>query len=236
LWGVTQVTPLLRARLDESDTFDSAVKSSGTFSPPLRLPNVGVVLALRQVQERQELDEVTLARCKRRDSQAFGDLVRFYERPVFSLLSRMLVASRQPHLVEDLAQETFVRAYRAIDTFGDDGRQRLSSWLLTIATRVALDALRKRSPVSESLDIGRHELAGGATADDQLHRRTLREAIETAVERLAPEYRAAFLLREVHDMDYQAIAEALAVDLGTIKSRLSRARAVLRAALAEVYP
>ena len=182
---------------------------------------------LKAGEEREELDELTLERAKRGDGAAFGVLVRFYERPVFALLARMLFGA-QRHLVEDLAQETFVRAYRAISGFGSDGRQHLSSWLLTIATRIALDELRKRSFATE---IPSAELPSTHRTDALVERHALAEAIERAVQALPPEYRAAFLLREAHDSDYDAIAAALNVDLGTVKSRLSRARTTLRLAL-----
>ncbi len=194
------------------------------------------MLALKETSSRTELDDLTLARIKRGDRAAFGDLVRFYQRPVFALLSRMLLGTTQRDLVEDLAQETFVRAFSAIETFGSDGRTHLSAWLLTIATRLAIDALRKRAPTVLYDDDELARLPSCSRADETLFRRNLSRAIEAAVERLPPDYRAAFLLREVHDFDYEAIAEALAVDIGTVKSRLSRARAALRAALAEVYP
>jgi RNA polymerase sigma-70 factor (ECF subfamily) len=185
---------------------------------------------------RVELDELTLRRAQRGDRAAFSVLVRFYQKPVFALLSRMLVCSGRRDLVEDLAQETFVRAFRAIDGFGRDGRLRLSSWLLTIAARVALDALKRRALPTEPLDELSDILPGARRADEALERRSLREAIARAVERLPMSYRAAFLLREVHGLEYDAIAEALEVDLGTVKSRLSRARAALRAALTEIEP
>jgi RNA polymerase sigma-70 factor (ECF subfamily) len=191
-------------------------------------------LKLTGTPERIELDELTLARAKRGDRAAFGALVRFYQRPVLALLSRMLLARDRRDLVEDLAQETFVRALRAISTFGDDGRNHLSSWLLTIATRVALDALKRRALPTEPLEELADIVPGPRRADDELERRSLREAIGDAIERLPVSYRAAFLLREVHDMPYEEIAEALGVDLGTVKSRLSRARSALRIALTEM--
>ena len=187
-----------------------------------------------QEPRRVELDDFTLARAKRGDRLAFGVLVRFYERPVFALLSRMLGADRRA-LVEDLAQETFVRAMSAIGTFGNDGRNQLSSWLYTIATRLALDTLKRRGFFSESLDEELPDI-GAAHADVAYERRTLRDAINGAVERLPLGYRAVFLLREVHGLEYDAIAETLSIDLGTVKSRLFRARTILRAALTELAP
>ena len=186
--------------------------------------------------ERVELDELTLARAKRGDRAAFGQLVRYYERPVLSLISRMLLATDRRDLVEDLAQETFVRAMKAIAEFGDDGRHRLSSWLLTIATRVALDALKRRKVPMDSLSELADIVPAAQRADEALHRRTLRDALSAAIAQLPVSYRAVFLLREVHGFEYDAIATALEVDLGTVKSRLSRARNALRAALGEVYP
>src|SRR5512143_4044866 len=84
-----------------------------------------------------ELDRATLLRCKAGDPMAFRALVARYERPVFALLSR--IVGRGPE-VEDLAQETFLRAHRALPRFDLDGPARVSTWLLTIATRLALDA------------------------------------------------------------------------------------------------
>jgi RNA polymerase sigma-70 factor, ECF subfamily len=186
--------------------------------------------------ERIELDELTLRRAKHGDRAAFGVLVRFYQRPVFALLSRMLYARGRRDLVEDLAQETFVRALRAISTFGDDGRDRLSSWLLTIAARVALDALKRRALREEPLDELVDIVPGPRRADEALMQHTLRDALLGAIEQLPLGYRAVFLLREVHDMEYEEIAIALEIDLGTVKSRLSRARAALRKALSETAP
>jgi len=85
------------------------------------------------------------------------------------------------------------------------------------------------------IDRAVRQLPGEARTDGDSLRRGIGAAIERAVNALAPEYRAAFLLREVHGLDYEAIAAALQIDLGTVKSRLGRARAALRAALAEIH-
>lgn len=189
-----------------------------------------------------ELDELTLIRAQRGEDAACRAFVERYQRPVFALLGRMLGPAGQGTLVEDLAQETFLRAFRALPAFDRGGPARLSSWLLTIATRLALDELRKRGSLAVpgrqtvSLDDPEaHGAASGDRADDVAERRTLAKALQHAVTALAPEYRAAFLLRELHDQSYEEIARALGVDVGTVKSRLFRARAALRAALAEVH-
>jgi RNA polymerase sigma-70 factor (ECF subfamily) len=184
---------------------------------------------------RTELDDLTLARAKRGDKAAFRQLVIHYQRPVFALLSRLLAARGGQALVEDLAQETFVRVFRALGTFGDDGRNNLSGWILTIATRLALDELRKRPLCTESYERAMEILPGGPAADRAAEQTDLRNALERAVSQLPPAFRATFLLREVHGLEYEAIAEALNVDLGTVKSRLNRARTVLRAALTGIY-
>lgn len=183
--------------------------------------------------EADELDDLTLRRAQRGEQAAFRALVLRYQRPVFALLGRML--SRQRHLVEDLAQETFLRVFRALPNFSLSGPARPSTWILSIATRVALDELRKHAPLTAPLE----ELAGVAATDrtdERAERRAMGEALERAVSQLSPVYRAAFLLREAHDLRYEEIATALDIDVGTVKSRLLRARAALRVALAELLP
>lgn len=186
-------------------------------------------------EDRSDLDELTLARARRGDRQAFRALVERYERPVFALLGRMLLRAGRESLVEDLAQETFVRVFRGLPAFGADGRTNVAAWILTIAARLAIDELRRRQPWSEPFDAHVLDIAAPTTTDEPSDRLRVAAAIERAVAALGPEYRAAFLLREVHDMDYESIAEALRVDVGTVKSRLSRARAALRRALQGTY-
>ena len=182
-----------------------------------------------------DLDDVTLARAMHGDRDAFRALVERYERPVFALLGRMLVRSGRESLVEDLAQETFVRVFRSLATFGADGRSNLAAWILTIAARLAIDELRRRPPRAEPLDGLALDIAATGATDEGSERRQVGAAIERAVAALRPEFRAVFLLREMHDMDYDEIADALDLDLGTVKSRLSRARAALRRALQGTY-
>jgi RNA polymerase sigma-70 factor (ECF subfamily) len=184
-------------------------------------------------RDESETDEVTLARAQRGDRDAQAAVVERYQRPVFALLSRMV--GRERALVEDLAQETFLRALRALPRFSLRGPARLSTWILTIATRLALDHLRRKAPRVEEVIA-----AGGAPGvlpwpDQDAHRRAIAVALTEAVEALGAPFRAAFLLREVHGLSYDEIARALEIDAGTVKSRLARARAALQEALSEMH-
>jgi RNA polymerase sigma-70 factor (ECF subfamily) len=179
-----------------------------------------------------EIDELTLKRAQRGEGPAFRRLVETYQRGVFALLSRMLAPRGRRARVEDLAQETFLRVYRALPAFQLEGTARLSTWILTIATRLALDELEKPDrlvPLTAATDA-----PAADRADASAHRREAREALHRAVASLEPGFAAVFLLREVHELEYDEIARALGIDMGTVKSRLHRAREKLRAHLEEL--
>jgi RNA polymerase sigma-70 factor (ECF subfamily) len=180
-----------------------------------------------------EMDELTLARAQRGDRLAQAALIARYERPVFALLSRMM--GRDRAAVEDLAQETFLRALRALPRFSTQGPARLSTWILTIATRLALDHHRRRTPPLEDLAAAEAIPVGLPWPDQAADRRAVAAALTEAVAALGPPFRAAFLLREAHGLSYEEIARALEIDEGTVKSRLSRARAALQEALGEMH-
>jgi len=180
-----------------------------------------------------ELDAGTLERARQQQPAACKAFIRHHQRAVGALLRRMLGPAGLDALTEDLAQETFIRALRALPRFDSQGPAKLSTWLLRIASRLAINELRRRRP--ETQTIGEEaSLAAPGTADADHRRRAIGAAIEAAVGALAPEFRAAFVLREYHGLDYTEIAASLELDLGTVKSRLHRARAKLRDALAEV--
>ncbi|HUS68356.1 MAG TPA: sigma-70 family RNA polymerase sigma factor [Kofleriaceae bacterium] len=181
-----------------------------------------------------ELDELTLRRAQRGEPAACRALVERYERPVFALLHRML-GVRHRHRVEDIAQETFLGVFRSLSGFAPLGPARLSTWILTIATRRAIDELRRAEAAGGEPAVLRDEDAVGTSrADEGARRAALGARVAAAVGALPADFRAAFLLREVHGLEYAEIARALEVDLGTVKSRLSRARAALREALADL--
>lgn len=175
-----------------------------------------------------EIDDVTLARAKRGDPAAQTRIIETYQGKVFALLGRML--GRASPDVEDLAQETFLKALRALPGFEPSGAARLSTWILTIATRLAIDAMRrdKRWGTSEE-DVERADHG----SVERLEQRELAGHVEAALDAITPEGRAILVLRAHHDLDYPEIAAALGLETGTVKSRLSRARAALRKALSQ---
>lgn len=175
-----------------------------------------------------ELDQITLSRAKRGEAAAQRALVVRYQRPVHGLLYRMLGGQRA--LVDDLSQETFLRVFGSLQGFSFDGSARLSTWILTIATRLALNELRRaRIPLLAAEPVGE-----GDRPDRAAERKAVGRAVQRAVDALSPEHRSVVVLREYHDFDYDEIARALEIDLGTVKSRLSRARRELKEALSEI--
>jgi RNA polymerase sigma-70 factor (ECF subfamily) len=187
------------------------------------------MLTVARTAAADELDDTTLRRAAHGDADATRDLVERYQARVFALVSRML-SGRGRATIEDIAQDTFLVVFRRLGQFDPRGAAKLSTWILTIAARRAIDELRKQRPVLVA------DVPERRAADDVPRRRELARAIEAALRDLSPELRAAFLLREYHGLDYAEIARALDIDLGTVKSRLSRARAGLRERLAEVKP
>jgi RNA polymerase sigma-70 factor, ECF subfamily len=182
-----------------------------------------------------ELDELTIARAQRGDMKAKRALVERYQRAVFALVSRLLCGRADSGLVEDIAQETFLRVFRALPRFDRNGPARLSTWILTIASHRSIDELRRRRLDTRPIEIGGQDLQSAERADEATERKILAGLIQDAVRTLTPEYQAAFILREYHGLEYAEIARALEIDLGTVKSRLNRARRRLREALMEIY-
>jgi RNA polymerase sigma-70 factor (ECF subfamily) len=175
-----------------------------------------------------EVDPATLARACAQDPMAMRAFVVRYQRPVFALLSRMLGSG--PH-VEDLAQDTFMRAFRALPAFDPAGAAKPSTWLLTIATRLALDARRKKQLPQVHLDDA-PDVASSGTPETERARKDLGRAIAAAAAELSDDMRAAFLLADVHGFTMGEIGEALAIPEATAKTRVFRARQHMRERLA----
>lgn len=177
------------------------------------------------------LEVSVLEGCRAQDPKAFRAFVVRYQRPVFALLSRMLGHGPE---IEDLAQETFVRAYRAFPEFDLDGAAKVSTWLLTIATRLALDTRKKkrfeRADVEEADDA-----TTGSTPEIALERRQLGRAMTAFAMTLPDEQRAVLVLVECHGLSLAEAAEALEIPENTVKTRLFRAREKMRTGLANEW-
>jgi RNA polymerase sigma-70 factor (ECF subfamily) len=181
-------------------------------------------------------DQDVVRRARGGEEAAYRELLRRYQGPVFSLIYRMV---RDRALAEDLAQETFVKALNALDSYRPEFK--FSSWLFKIANNVAIDHLRRRQLETLSLDGSPDALTPreleesrpivpdrAETPLQEVEARELGAAIEQAIGKLRPEYRACIILRHIEDRPYEDIAEILSLPLGTVKTYLHRARAELK--------
>lgn len=173
---------------------------------------------------------------------AFREIITRYERPVFSLIFRMV---RDRETAEDLSQETFIKVLNNLDRYSSEFK--FSSWLFKIANNLTIDHLRRRridtisiegAPDAVTVESARATSIAVVSQDqsplEELESRELGTAIEIAIAKLRPEYRACILLRHVEDRSYEEIAEIVKLPLGTVKTYIHRARHELRTALGEV--
>ena len=182
-------------------------------------------------QERRDWELVAMAQTG--DQQAFAELVRRYQRPVVHFCRRMVESHEE---AEDIAQDCFVRLYRTLPRLRK--RARFSTVLFGIARNLTLNAIRdaKRRGRHQAAPLGNRPVPGAAL--DQPGRRArareIESTLETAIAALTPGHREVLLLREVHGLDYAAIARVLHCRKGTVRSRLARAREQLRLRLIEL--
>lgn len=165
------------------------------------------------------------------DTDRFEVLVRAHEKGVYNLALRMLGNSQD---ALDASQEAFFRAYRALSGFRGDSK--FSVWLYRLTSNVCLDMLRKRGRLDE-LSLTDEE-AGLFPLPDlrfdpqtELERNELRRAVRQGMEKLAPEFRQALALRDINGLSYEEIGQVTGLELGTVKSRICRARRKLAAIL-----
>ena len=166
-----------------------------------------------------------LARLRRGEPRAFEDLVIRYQHAVYGVALRMLGTRAE---AEDVAQEAFLRAYRAVAGFR--GEAKLSTWLYAIASRLCLNRLasadRRRTRHGDDLLAG---VADGAPDPvDTVDARERDAALHRAIAELSDERRMVVVLADLEGLSYEEIAEALTLPVGTVRSRLHRARMELR--------
>jgi len=177
----------------------------------------------------READQILVERVQQGDKQAFGLLVSKYQRKLVRLLSRLV---RDPAEVEDVAQETFIKAYRALPGFR--GESAFYTWLYRIGINAAknyLAAKGRRTPTTAEFD---SEEAEGFDDGDQLRdnnsperilmSKQIADTVNSAMDRLPEDLRNAISLREIDGMSYEEIAEIMDCPIGTVRSRIFRAR------------
>jgi RNA polymerase sigma-70 factor, ECF subfamily len=194
-------------------------------SPVVRSARALQRLALRKLDDGQLVPQHLAG-----DPQAFGALVDRYQTRLLQFINRMIGDWER---AEDLVQEVFIRAFRHLHGF--DQTKKFSTWLYTIAANLAKNELRRRSrsPLVLFQTIKRHWEDDGrplqvedtsARPDDLYRKRYLEEVVKQCVAQLPAYQRAVFVLRELEGKSYAEIAEITACNVGTVKSRLSRAR------------
>ena len=191
-----------------------------------------------------EPDETTeqrfIERLLARDERAFNELVQAYEQRVFRLLLRMLGRRDE---AEDMAQEVFVQVFKAIGTFRGDSR--LGTWIYRIAVNLCKNRMKylarrhageqdELEPAAERLPLneGKGITFGESTRPDQLVEGfQLERVVQTCIAELDADFREVLVLRDVEDLSYEELCEVTGLPEGTVKSRLHRARGMLKAAV-----
>ncbi|KAF0195088.1 MAG: RNA polymerase sigma-70 factor ECF subfamily [Bacillota bacterium] len=184
-------------------------------------------------------DGELISKCKQGDTDAFGQLVDKYQQRVYNITFRM---TNNHEDALDLAQESFLRVYRALASF--KGESAFSTWIFRIASNVCLDKLRqkKRQPhivlSMDSLMAGEEgdypiEISAGEASNPEQHllQGEMRREIRQALNAVSDEHRLVLVLRDIEGYSYEEIADMVGANIGTIKSRLNRARLALREVL-----
>ncbi|HEY3367756.1 MAG TPA: sigma-70 family RNA polymerase sigma factor [Symbiobacteriaceae bacterium] len=181
------------------------------------------------------LDELLVERAKRGDVEAFEQLISQYERKVYNIAYR-LTGNHED--ASDVAQEAYIRAYSSLPEFRGDSS--FQTWLIRIVNNACLDELRKRrrqrvTSLDEPLTVDDGEvdrqLAVADPTDNPeqaLERVEIQRAVQESIDALDEEYRVVVVMRDIQGYSYNEIADALGINLGTVKSRLNRARNALK--------
>ena len=183
---------------------------------------------MAEVELSQQLDSDLVKRVQRGDSAAFDLLVRKYQHRIAALIGRYISDWSE---CQDVAQETFLRAYRALGNFRGDAQ--FYTWLHRIAVNTAKNHLvaQNRRPPTDDIDVSDAEqfesgmrLRDTDTPERELMRQQLEQTVMRAVEGLPEELRQAITLREVDGLSYEQIAQRMDCPIGTVRSRIFRAR------------
>ncbi len=170
----------------------------------------------------KQADHDLIRRVQQGDMVAFNKIVEKYKDRLMNVIFRMLSSSEE---AEDIVQETFVRVYQHRKSF--DFRHCFSTWIYTIALNLARNELRKRKRF-RFFDIFDMQGNESEIAVEMEIPSNLPKAIDNALETLPEKYKMAFVLRDIQELPYEEVAKIMNIPLGTVKSRVNRARAMLR--------
>lgn len=182
-----------------------------------------------------------IARLVARDEAAFNELLSLYQGRVYALVFRMLGRRDE---AEEITQDVFVQVFKAVDGFRGDAK--LSTWLFRVAVNLSKNRMkyhsRRVSKAQQDLDsiserVSSSDAVGAGSVDrpdERLEGVQLERIVKIAIGELEPEFRQLVILRDVEDLSYEEIAEVTGLPRGTVKSRIHRGRAQLRAAVERI--
>ncbi|MCK5019466.1 MAG: sigma-70 family RNA polymerase sigma factor [Candidatus Peribacteraceae bacterium] len=158
------------------------------------------------------------------DAKTFSEMLGMYEKRIFRLVNGIV---RNPSDAEDVTQETFVKVYKALPKFRGDSA--LYTWIHQIASNTAINFLKSVKRRVQTVDIDNTEISHDwnttdATPEQEIIDREMMSVIQNAVDGMSPELREAFALRELEGLSYNLIAETVNCPIGTVRSRIFRAR------------
>jgi RNA polymerase sigma-70 factor (ECF subfamily) len=173
---------------------------------------------MEPVRERELVE-----RCRREEPGAFEELVDHFKNLVFALIARTVVDRSR---AEELAQDVFLRVHRGLPYFR--GEARLSTWIYRIVINVCAQEASRQRPAAVSLDDPGARLRAPSTIDRQFSDFELRERLEKAIQQLPAHYRVLIAGHYLQGLQYEDLAEAMQMPLGTVKTQLHRAKRQLR--------
>lgn len=194
--------------------------------------------------EEAQLTAVVIKRCLGGDASAWEEIVRLHNRRIYNICYRFTGSQDD---AEDLTQEVFIRIYKTLKSY-DLERGAFTTWITTMTRNLLVDHFRKskQDRVTDSMDaspsadedaptLGEHIQDEKPRPDETVATKQTQKMVQMALQKLSPELREAVILRDLQDMDYREIADALKVPEGTVKSRINRGRTELARLLSRTY-
>ncbi|WP_304509481.1 RNA polymerase sigma factor [Anaerotignum sp.] len=188
----------------------------------------------------QEQNQILISRAKQGDMAAFEELIQQHEKIVYNVALRMMNHSED---AKDISQEVFIKAYKNITGF--DERSTFSTWIYRITVNTCIDEMRKRKGKQKLFLDNEFENEEGKvkqeipsqcdTPEETLIRKEEKNEILTALQEISEDYRTVFILRDIRGLSYDEIAEITGLALGTVKSRISRARNHLKKEIYRIW-